>query len=227
MAESLGADAGAGLKALGINCTLKKSPETSNTEALMQRVLGLLAEHGVETDLVRPADYAIKFGVTSDEGDGDEWPKLLEKVKDADILLIGTSIWFGHRNSISQMVIERLDGTYDETNEVGQYPLYNKVAGVAVTGNEDGAHSCAESLLFNLTHLGCAIPPNADTYWVGEAGPGPSYLDAGGPEHPYTQRTSSWCAHNLLHMARILRDNPIPPIGNTLEEMGGDAVHGG
>ena len=93
-----------------------------------------------------------------------------------------------------------------------------------MTGNEDGAHACAESTLFNMTHLGCVVPPNADTYWVGEAGPGPSYLDADGPEHPYTQRTSSWCAHNLLHMARIIDDHPIPPIGNTLEEHGGDAV---
>ena len=57
MAESLGADAGAGLKALGINCTLKKSPEISHTEALMNRVLGLLAEHGVETEILRPVDY--------------------------------------------------------------------------------------------------------------------------------------------------------------------------
>jgi multimeric flavodoxin WrbA len=223
----LDADAGAGIAALGLNCTLKKSPERSHTEALMRRVLGLLEDHAVETDLIRPVDYAIKFGVTSDEGPGDEWPQVLERIKAADILLVGTSIWFGHRNSVAQMVIERLDGTYDERNEHGQYPLYNKVAGVVVTGNEDGAHSCAESLLFNLTHLGCTVPPNADTYWVGTAGPGPSYLDAGGEEHPYTLRTSSWCAHNLLHMARILRESPIPPIGNTLDEDGGDAVHGG
>jgi multimeric flavodoxin WrbA len=223
----LDATAGAGIRALGLNCTLKASPEVSHTGALMERVLELLREHAVETELVRPVDYAVKFGVTSDEGDGDEWPRVLEKVKGADILLIGTSIWFGHRNSVAQMVIERLDGTYDERNEQGQYPLYNKVAGVVVTGNEDGAHACAESLLFNLTHLGCTVPPNADTYWVGTAGPGPSYLDAGGEDHPYTRRTSSWCAHNLLHMARILRESPIPPIGNTLEEHGGDAVHRG
>jgi multimeric flavodoxin WrbA len=223
----LESDAGAGIAALGLNCTLKKSPERSHTEALMQRVLGLLQDHGVETELIRPVDYAIKFGVTSDEGEGDEWPQVLEKVKAADILLVGTSIWFGHRNSVAQMVIERLDGTYEERNEQGQYPLYNKVAGVVVTGNEDGAHACAESLLFNLTHLGCTVPPNADTYWVGTAGPGPSYLDAGGEDHPYTLRTSSWSAHNLLHMARILRESPIPPIGNTLDEHGGDAVHGG
>jgi multimeric flavodoxin WrbA len=227
METSLAADAGAGLVALGLNCTLKKSPERSHTEALMGRVLGLLEEHAVETELIRPVDYEVKFGVTSDEGEGDEWPQILEKVKAADILLMGTSIWFGHRNSVAQKVIERLDGTYNERNELGQYPLYNKVAGVVVTGNEDGAHCCAESLLFNMTHLGCVVPPNADTYWVGTAGPGPSYLDAGGESHPYTQRTSSWCAHNLLHMARIMRDNPIPPIGNTLEEHGGDAVHAG
>jgi multimeric flavodoxin WrbA len=227
MAESLDADAGVGLNALGINCTLKKSPEESNTEALMNRVLGILAEHGAETELLRPVDYEVKFGVSSDEGDGDEWPQILEKIKAADILLIGMSIWFGVRSSVCQMVVERLDGTYNERNEHGQYPLYNKVAGVVVTGNEDGAHACAETTLFNMTHLGCVVPPNADTYWVGDAGPGPSFLEAGGHMHPYTLRTSSWCAHNLLHMAHIMRDNPIPPIGNTLDEMGGDAVHTG
>ncbi len=223
----LDSESGKGLTALGVNCTLKESPATSNTEALMSRVMDLLAEHGVETSIIRPVDYAIKFGITSDEGDGDEWPRVLEQIKAADILLMGMSIWFGHRSSVMQQVIERLDGTYEERNELGQYPLYNKVAGVAVTGNEDGAHACAESTLFNMTHLGCVVPPNVDTYWVGDAGPGPSYLEAGGPEHPYTQRTSSWTAHNLLHMARILRENPIPPEGNTLEEHGGDAVHAG
>ncbi len=227
MAEELGADAGKGLKTLGINCTLKRSPEVSNTEALMNRVLGILGEHGVETEILRVVDYDVRFGVTSDEGDGDEWPQILEKIKAADILLMGMSIWFGVRCSVAQMVIERLDGTYNETNDVGQYPLYNKVAGVVVTGNEDGAHASAETTLFNMTHLGCVVPPNADTYWVGDAGPGPSYIEAGGENHPYTQRTSSWCAHNLLHMARILRDNPIPPIGNTLEDTGGDPVHTG
>jgi hypothetical protein len=101
----LEADAGAGLKALGINCTLKKSPESSHTEALMGRVLSLLSEHSVETELLRPVDYAIPFGVSSDEGDGDEWPQILDKIKAADILLMGMSIWFGHRSSVAQLVI--------------------------------------------------------------------------------------------------------------------------
>src|SRR3954466_5855096 len=215
------------LKAVLLNCTLKKSPAASNTEALMRKVIEVLESLDVDCELIRVVDHNIPFGVESDLGEGDEWPPILEKILAADILIMGMSIWFGVRCSVAQMVIERLDGTYNTTNEVGQYPLYNKVAGVVVTGNEDGAHASAETTLFNLTHLGCVVPPNADTYWVGDAGPGPSYLDAGGPDHPYTQRTSSWCAHNLLHMARIMRDNPIPPIGNTLDEVGGDAVHAG
>ena len=125
----LDANAGAGLKALGLNCTLKKSPEVSHTEALMGRVLSLLSEHGTETEMLRPVDYAIAFGVTSDEGDGDEWPQILDKIKAADILLMGMSIWFGHRSSVAQLVIERLDGTYNERNEVGPVPALQQGRG--------------------------------------------------------------------------------------------------
>jgi multimeric flavodoxin WrbA len=204
------------LNALILNCTLKKSPEPSNTQGLIDIVTGHFDELGVRHETLRPVDYDIPFGVVSDMGGGDEWPQILEKVLAAEILIIGMSIWFGVRNSVSQMVIERLDGTYNTTNEVGQYPLYNTVGGVVVTGNEDGAHACAETTLFNLTHLGCAIPPNADTYWVGDAGPGPSFLEAGGRDHPYTQKTARWMAHNVAHLARILKEHPIPPEGNTV-----------
>jgi multimeric flavodoxin WrbA len=96
--------------------------------------------------------------------------------------------------------------------------LYNKVAGCVVTGNEDGAHDVAANTLFNMTHLGCTVPPNVDTYWVGEAGPGPSFIEAGGEKHDYTQRTSRWTAHNLVHLARLLKEHPIPAEGNTFEE---------
>lgn len=215
------------LKALFLNCTLKPSPEVSNTEALIRTVIEWLDRLDAESEVVRVVDYHVRFGVTSDEGDGDEWPIILDKVKAADILVIGTPIWFGARGSVAQMVIERLDGTYNERNEVGQYPLYNKVGGVAVTGNEDGAHAAAETTLFNLSHLGCTIPPNADTYWVGEAGPGPSYIEAGGEDHPYTKRTTRWMAHNLVHMARMLKATPIPAEGNTFEEEDEHAPHVG
>lgn len=205
------------LKALFLNCTLKKSPEESNTEALIEMVRAHFDELGVESEVIRPVDYEIPFGVVSDMGEGDRWPEILEKIKAADILIMGMSIWFGVRSSVAQLVIERLDGTYEETNDAGQYPMYSKVGGVVVTGNEDGAHACAETTLFNLTHLGFAVPPNADTYWVGEAGPGPSFIEAGGKDHPYTRKTSTWMAHNVVHLARILKQNPIPPEGNTVE----------
>jgi len=215
------------LKALFLNCTLKYSPEVSNTEALIGKVIEWFDRLDVESEVVRVVDYHVRFGVTSDEGEGDEWPIILDKVKAADILVIGTPIWFGVRGSVAQLVIERLDGTYNERNEVGQYPLYNKVGGVVVTGNEDGAHAAAETTLFNLSHLGCTIPPNADTYWVGEAGPGPSYIEAGGEDHPYTKRTTRWMAHNLVHLARMLKANPIPAEGNTFDEEDEHAPHVG
>lgn len=204
------------LKAVLLNCTLKKTPAVSNTQALMDRVIEILEGLGVRCESVRVVDYDIPFGVSSDEGDGDEWPRVLEKVLDADILIIGTPIWFGVRSSVCQMVIERLDGTYNSTNDVGQYPLYNTVAGVIVTGNEDGAHDAAATTLFNLSHLGCTIPPNADTYWVGDAGPGPSFIEANGWDHAYTRKTAGWMAHNVVHFARMLKERPIPAEGNTV-----------
>jgi multimeric flavodoxin WrbA len=204
------------LKAVLLNCTLKKSPSVSNTQALMDRVIELLEGLDVACESIRVVDHNIPFGVSSDEGEGDEWPQILTKILAADILIIGMPIWFGVRSSVAQLVIERLDGTYNTTNEVGQYPLYNTVAGVVVTGNEDGAHDCASTTLFNLSHLGCTIPPNADTYWVGDAGPGPSYIEAEGWNHAYTQKTSSWMAHNVVHLARMLKEHPIPAEGNTV-----------
>lgn len=206
------------LTAVLLNCTLKRSPQVSNTEALMRNVVSWFDTMNVTSEIVRVVDHDVAFGVSSDEGDGDEWPRILGKILAADILVIGTPIWFGVRGSVAQMVVERLDGTYADRNDAGQYPLYNTVGGVVATGNEDGAHAAAETTLFNLSHLGCAIPPNADTYWVGPAGPGPSYIEAEGDRHPYTQRTTRWMAHNLVHLARILKAHPIPAEGNTFAE---------
>lgn len=198
------------LKAVVLNCTLKKSPAVSNTRALIDKILDLMAPMGVESEVIRVADYNIPFGVSSDEGEGDQWPMILSKLRGADIVIMGTPIWFGVRSSVAQLVIERLDGTYIEGHsETGQFPLYGKVAGVIVTGNEDGAHDAAATTLFNLSHLGCTVPPNADCYWVGDAGPGPSYIDADGDKHMYTNKTARYMAHNLVFFAKLLKENPI------------------
>ena len=210
------------LKALFLNCTLKKSPEVSNTEALINKAVKLYSELGVESEILRMIDYNIPFGISSDEGEGDEWPEILDKVRACNILIIGTPIWFGVRSSIAQLVIERLDGTYDEGDpETGQFPLYNKVAGVIVTGNEDGAHDAAGTTLFNLSHLGCVIPPNSDSYWVGTAGPGPSYIEAGGERHLYTNKTIRYLVNNTAFFARLMQDNPIP---TSLKNLVADAM---
>jgi len=205
------------LKAVILNCTLKKSPAVSNTEALIDKVVDLMAPLGVESEIVRVVDFNVPFGVESDLGNGDQWPLIYAKLKAADIVIVGTPIWFGVRSAVAQLVIERLDGSYDDGDPVtGQFPLYGKVAGVIVTGNEDGAHDAAGTTLFNLTHLGCVVPPNADTYWVGDAGPGPSYIEAGGDKHLYTNKTARYLAHNVVWMARLLKANPIPTNLNAL-----------
>ncbi len=200
-----------GLKAIFLNCTLKSSPEVSNTRALIDKAVRLFAELDVESEVVRVVDYDVKFGVSSDEGNGDEWPLILEKIVQSDIIVIGSPIWFGVRSSVAQIVLERLDGTYEDGDPVtGQFPLYGKVGGVLITGNEDGAHDVAANTLFNLTHLGCTVPPNVDSYWVGPAGPGPSYIEAGGERHLYTNKTVRYMVHNTAFFAKLLKENPIP-----------------
>ncbi len=211
-----------GLKVLFLNCTLKRSPEISNTRALIDKAVRLFEELDVQSEVIRVADYKVMFGVSSDEGDGDEWPLILEKVKACDILVICSPIWMGVRSSVAQMVVERLDGTYGEGDpETGQFPLYGKVGGVIITGNEDGAHDVAANTLFNLTHLGCTVPPNVDSYWVGDAGPGPSYIEAGGDKHLYTNKTVRFMVHNLAFFASLLKENPIP---TNMKELYEDAL---
>lgn len=199
------------LKAIFLNCTLKKSPETSNTEALINKAISLFKEHEVESQVIRIADYSVAFGVTSDEGNGDEWPQILAEIKKSDILIIGSPIWLGDKSSICKMVIERIDGsTSEQDEETGQYPLYNKIGGVLVTGNEDGAKKVSAEVLFSLNHSGCTIPPNSMAYWVGEAGPGPSYIDADGGKHMFTNKNLRFLISNTVYFARLLKENPIP-----------------
>lgn len=199
------------LKALFLNCTLKKSPATSNTSAFIKNAEKIFHELGVPTEEVRAADHTIKLGNSSDEGSGDEWPRILEKVKVCDIMIIATPIWRGDRSSVAKNVAERLDGIWDEANaENGQYPTFNKVAGVMANGNEDGAKNSIASICFDLSEQGFSIPVNAFTYYVGKAGPGKSYIEAEGDKHFFTNRTMYLMVHNLVHLAKTLKGNPYP-----------------
>lgn len=205
-------------KALFLNCSLKSSSEESNTEALMKEVIKHFNRENVESEIVRIADYKIKFGVSEDEGYGDEWPEVFNKVMHADIVIIGTPLWLGEKSSVATMVMERLYGGSGLTNDKGQYIYYNKVGGVVITGNEDGAKHAASSILYGLTHMGFTIPPNVDTYWVGEAGPGESYIEAEGHKNDFTMEHAKIMAYNLMHLANMLKENPIPAEGNVVEQ---------
>ncbi|HET8885932.1 MAG TPA: NAD(P)H-dependent oxidoreductase [Salinimicrobium sp.] len=197
------------MKALFLNCTLKKSPETSNTQAFIDEAIKELKTLDVATEQLRVVDYNVKFGNSSDEGNGDEWPIILKKIKDTDILIIATPIWRGDRSSIAKIVAERLDGIWSEANEEnGQYPTFNKVAGVMVDGNEDGAKKAISSICFDLSEHGFSLPVNAFTYYVGKAGPGPAYIEAEGDKHLFTNRTMFLMLHNLVHLAKCMKENP-------------------
>lgn len=205
------------LKAVFLNCSLKSSDEVSNTEGIMKDVQAHYNQLGVESEIIRLADYRVALGVQEDMGDGDQWPEILGKVKAADILIIGTPLWLGEKSSLATLAIERLYGSSSVTNDKGQAIFYNKVGGALVTGNEDGAKHASASLLYGLSHIGFLIPPNVDAYWVGEAGPGPSYNEAG-RDNDFTKTAIERLAYNTFHLAGLLKNNPIPAEGNTLDQ---------
>ncbi len=204
------------LRAIFLNTSLKTTDEVSNTESLMQEVQAIYSEKGVESEMIRVADYHVAFGVEEDMGNGDEWPKIYEKVMASDIVIIGTPLWLGEKSSIATQVIERLYASSSKTNDQGQAVYYNKVGGVVVTGNEDGGKHASASILYGLSHIGFVIPPNVDAYWVGEAGPGPSYIE-GGKDNDFTKGHVRMLAYNTIHLAAMLKNTPIPAEGNTME----------
>lgn len=216
------------LNALFLNCTLKKRPQHSHTEDLMNNSKAIMEANGVTVELLRPVDFNLPPGVLpdmSEDGyDRDEWPILQQKVLNAEILVIGSPIWLGEKSSVCTKVIERLYAYSAQKNEKEQFIYYGRVGGCFITGNEDGIKSCSRSILFALQHLGYTIPPQADSGWIGEAGPGPSYGDESedgpvGYDNKFTQRTTEFMTWNLLHLARMLKDNAgIPAHGNQLEE---------
>lgn len=217
------------LRAIFINTSLTPSPKLSHTETLMTQSQAIMKAQGVTVESVRAVDYELAPGVEADMTEHgferDDWPKLYARVKQADILVIGSPIWLGERSSVCSSVIERLYAQSADLNEKGQYVYYGKVGGCLITGNEDGVKHVAMSVLYALQHIGYSIPPGADAGWIGEAGPGPSYgdkTDDGGRvgfDNDFTQRNTTFMTWNLLHMARLLKDaGGFPAYGNQPKE---------
>ena len=200
------------LRALFLNCTLKRSPEVSHTSGLIDISRAIMEKNGISVEVLRPVDHDIAYGVYGDmTAHGwakDDWPDIYKKVEAADILVITSPIWLGEKSSVCTKAIERLYASSGELNAAGQYAYSGRVAGCLITGNEDGAKHCSMNILYSLQHLGYVIPPQADAAWLGEAGPGPSYLDAGsgGPENAFTNRNTTFMTWNLMHMALMLKD---------------------
>jgi multimeric flavodoxin WrbA len=213
------------LRALYINCTLKRSPERSHTQGLIDRSTAIMRAHGVQIDELRAIDHDIAIGVwpdmTEHGWDRDEWPAVYERVQAADILVLCGPIWLGDNASVTKLVIERLYACSHLLNDAGQYAFYGRVGGCLITGNEDGVKHCAMNILYSLQHLGYTIPPQADAGWIGEAGPGPSYLDpgSGGPDNDFTNRNTTFATWNLMHLGAMLkRAGGVPAYGNQRSE---------
>lgn len=209
------------LNALFVNCTLKRSPRTSHTAGLMEKSVQIMKDHGVTIDELRAVDHNIRPGVQPDMSEqgweSDDWPDIFKRVMDADILVLGSPIWLGEKSSVCTLIIERLYAMSAKTNDLGQYLYYGKVGGCIITGNEDGVKHCSANILYALQHLGYSIAPQSDAGWIGEAGPGPSYLDdeSGGPDNEFTKRTTTFMTWNMMHLAAILKDRGgFPAYGN-------------
>jgi len=225
----------AGIRALFLNCSIKKDKAQSHTQKLVNRVAGIMQIEGVEVENVYVLDHIVAFGMIKDgreEGLADDWPLIQEKIMAADILVIASPIWLGTKSSVATLAIERMYAYSGDRNEKGQYLYYGKAGGCVITGNEDGIKHCAMDILYALQHIGYTVPPQADCGWIGEAGPGPSYGDTEWKGHPvnldgtpagynndFTNRNATFMAWNLMHMARLLKTSGgLPAVGNVADD---------
>src|SRR3954469_5237986 len=212
------------LRAVIFNGTLKRSPEPSQTDGLLAITKGVMARLGGQVDEIRTADHDIPAGVwpdmTTQGYDRDDFPHLYETlVVPANIVILAGPIWLGAPSSHTRKIIERLYAYSGDVNASGQWSYYGKVGGAVTTGNEDGGKHVSAQILYALQHIGLTVPPQSDAYWNGEAGPGPSYLEAGGERNAWTTRNTVFMTWNLLHLARLLKDaGGTPAYGNDTRE---------
>jgi multimeric flavodoxin WrbA len=205
------------LTAQPLNCTLKRGGgEPSSTDAMIAVLAEQFAAQGVEVaDTIRIAAHNVLPGVTSDEGDGDDWPAIREKILAADILILGTPIWMGQACSVAKRVLERMDAFLSETDEQGRMPSYSKVAVAAIVGNEDGAHAASAQIFQSLNDVGWTIPAVAACYWVGEAMGSTDFKDLEKTPDKVLE-TAKMVAGNAAHLAGVLKAHAYP--GQAQEE---------
>jgi multimeric flavodoxin WrbA len=176
---------------------------------MLELVADELEKHDVKTKSTRLADCDVRPGVTSDEGDGDEWPAIRADILGADLFVLATPIWLGHPSSNVQRALERLDAFLGETDDRGRIISADRIAMVAVVGNEDGAHHVGAELFQGLNDVGFTLAAGAMTYWVGEAMQRTDFVDLDSPPDKVVETTSTMVS-NAVHLARLLRAQPLP-----------------
>ena len=207
-----GHDAGP-LKVLALNASLKHGQDLSNTGELTELDIRNILERapGSSSDIIRAADLNLPVGLGFREGPDDEWPGVVKKIKAADIVLFSTPIWWGGRSSVMQRIIERLDSLDEEYSASGRSAIYNKVAGIVITGSEDGALSVMGSIMMVLSWMGFTLPPECAAYWVGEVGQPTSEDRAKRLVNEATAHMAQSLARNLVYYAQLLKVHPLVP----------------
>lgn len=199
------------ITAIALNCTLKSDPsETSSTDAMIAVLKDAFGKYNVKiTETIRVAAHNIKPGVTSDEGEGDDWPALRTKILAHDILVFAGPVWMGQIGSVAKRVLERMDAFLGETDDADRMPSYGKVAVAAIVGNEDGAHFSTAQLFQSLNDTGWTIPAVGAVYWVGEAYGSIDFKDLAETPEKVTS-TAKTVASNAVHLAGLLKAQPYP-----------------
>lgn len=197
------------LNVLALNASLKHQPTLSNTGELTELVLDEIRALGpVTTELVRLSDRTLPVGLGFREAEEDDWPDLVTKIKAADIVLFCTPIWWGGRSSLMQRVIERLDALDEEYSATGRSAIKGKVAGIVITGSEDGALSVMGSIMMVLSFMGFTLPPESTAYWVGEVGQPVSQDREKRLRNMATMHMAKGLAQSVVYHARLLKAHP-------------------
>lgn len=197
------------LKATVLICTLSPSPQESSSDKMAHDVGECLEGHNVTITYHRLADYNIVPGVESNMGESDQWPTIRKDIVDADILIVSTPTWVGHMSSFAQRALERLDAEISIEDDEGKPGMFDKVAGVAVVGNEDGAHKISGDIFQSLNDIGFTIPANGVVYWNDEAMGSREYKDF--EEIPNAvSSTMATFTKNLAHLASVLKLQTYP-----------------
>jgi len=198
------------LRAVFLLGTLKKKQQLSHTQVLCDIVAEVLKEkENVESEIIRLRDFDIQPG-TKTEIDDDDWPKILERILAADIIVFATPIWWGIQSSLIQRVIERMDELNDEQLETGKSRFQNKTGGIVITGAEDGAEHIIGNILNFMSWNGFTIPPAPSVSWLGELSDETREAAEKKFRSKEIRQMAETFARNQAFLARVLKQHPLP-----------------